>query len=113
MTKTITVSEETYEAIKSQLSEEEKVNISSLEDFVGKKIFVRTVTYHLVGKVEKVMGNLIELSDASWVADSGIFMDAIKKGELSEVEPVGQVFFNQQTIVDLYIWKHALPTEQK
>jgi len=111
--KTIQVSEDTYDKIKGQLPGEEKIDISDLQDFVGKNIFVRTVTYHLVGKVEKIVGNLVFLLEASWVADSGRFMDAIKKGELDEVEPVGDWFFNIDTMVDGGFWVHDLPTEQK
>ena len=113
MTKTLQVSEETYEKIKDQLPQDEKVDISGREDFVGKKVFIRTVTHYLVGKVDGVMGNMFELSDASWVADSGRFSSAIKDGTLDEVEPVGQVWVNVDTMVDLYIWRHNLPTDQK
>lgn len=113
MSKVLEISDETYEKIKEQLGVGEEVDISSLQDFVGKKVFIRTVTYHLVGKVKKLSGNLFELSEASWVADSGRFMNAIRDGELDEVEPVGQVWVNTQTIVDMYLWKHILPKEQK
>ena len=36
----------------------------------NKSYFIRTVTYHLVGKVAKIDGNFMMLKDASWVADS-------------------------------------------
>ena len=111
--KTITISDETYEEIKDQLKETERVDISDLQDLVGKAFFFRTVTYHLTGKVEKVFGNIIELSDAAWVADSGRFMQAIKKGELDEVEPVGQAFVSVNAITDFFPWNHVLPREQK
>ena len=83
-------------------------DINSYEDFIGKKIFVRTVTYHLVGRVEKIVGNLVFLSDASWIADSGRFRQFIKNGALNEVEPVGDWFFNLSTVVDGCEWKHGL-----
>ena len=35
----IEVSEETYEKIKGQLKEDEKIDLSSLGDMVGKKFF--------------------------------------------------------------------------
>lgn len=111
--KTIEISDETFDNIKELLTEDEKTDISNLQDFSGKKVFIRTVTYFLVGKVKKVSGNLFELSDASWVADTGRFMNAIKNGTLDEVEPVGQVWVNTNTIVDMYIWKHDLPKDQK
>ena len=47
---------------------------------IGKCYFFRTVTYHTVGKVIAVIGNFVKLSDASWIAASGRFMQAIKDG---------------------------------
>jgi len=112
--RTINISEETYESIKDQLTEEEKIDISSVEELVGKKLFLRTVTYHIVGKVEKIVGNgILQLSNASWVADSGRFMNAIKEGTLDEVEPIGNWFVNLNTVTDFGFWVHNLPKEQK
>ena len=111
--KTIQVSEETYELIREQLGEKEQIDISELDDLVGNKFFFRTVTYHLIGKVTKKIGNILELKDASWVADSGRFMNAIKEGKLNEVEPVGTAYLNLETVTDFFPWVHNLPTEQK
>ena len=111
--KTIEVSEETYEKIKEQLGDDEMKEINSLSDMVGGKYFFRTVTYHLVGEVVKCVGGFLELKNASWVADSGRFMNAIKEGTLDEVEPVGKGYVNVNTIVDFFPWKHKLPTKQK
>lgn len=111
--KTLNISDETYELIKDQLVGEEKMDVSKMEDFIGKKVFIRTVTYHLTGKIEKIVGNFFYLTDAAWIADSGRFMDAIKNGKLNEVEPVGEAFVNINSITDLFSWKHKLPTEQK
>jgi len=113
MTKTLQVSDETYEKIKSQLQEEEQKDISQLQDFVGEKLFIRTVTYHLTGKVEKIFGNMMELSNGAWIADSGRFEQAIKDGTLNEVEPVGKVFINLNSVVDMFPWTHKLPQSQK
>lgn len=113
MSRTLEISEETYEKIKEQLQADELVDVSSLDDLVGKKFYIRTVTYHLVGEVKKRMGAFLELSGASWVADSGRFMNAIKDGDLSEVEPVGTAWVNLSSVVDFFPWKHSLPTKQK
>ena len=110
---TISVSEETYEKIKDQLKVDEAIDLDDLDDLVGKKWFFRTVTYHLVGKVEKRMGNFLVLKDASWVADSGRFMNAIKEGKLNEVEPVGQALVNLSSVTDAFPWRHKLPDKQK
>ena len=111
--KAIEVSDETYEKIKDQLQDEEKIDLSVIEDMIGKSFFFRSVAYHMVGKVEKVFGNFLQLTDASWVADSGRFMQAIKNGELDEVEPTGTAFINMSGVVDFFPWKHKLPKEQK
>ena len=116
MSKTITISDETYDSIKDQLGCDEKVDINDLnylKDLIGKKWFFRTVTYHSVGKVVKITGNFLQLKNASWVADSGRFMQAIKNGTLNEVEPVGDCFVNIQSIIDFFPWKHSLPKDQK
>ena len=113
MVKTLEVSDETYEKIKAQLIEEERVDVSSYEDLKGRCWFFRSVTYHIVGKVKKVVGSWVELEGASWVADSGRFMNAIKDGTLNEVEPVGVMFLNLNTVTDFFPWKNALPKEQK
>ena len=80
---------------------------------VGKSYFIRTVTYHTVGKVVEIVNNFLILKDASWIADSGRFMRAIKDGTLDEIEPVGEMGMNLNAIVDYFPWKHALPKEQK
>ena len=113
MTKTLEISDETYERIKTQLLEDEKIDISSYDEMIGHNFFFRTVTYHLVGKVTKRIGNFFQLEQASWIADSGRFMDFIKNGEVNEVEPVGTCFVNLESVTDMFPIKWKLPTEQK
>jgi hypothetical protein len=79
----------------------------------GKKVFIRTVTYHMVGKIEGIKDGMIELSDASWIADSGRFSNALKEGTLNEVEPVGDACVSIGAVVDAFPWNHDLPTKQK
>ncbi len=105
----IEVSDEQYELI---LAEAQK-DIKSYEDLVGSKFYFRTVTYHLVGEVKKIVGRFAFLKNASWVADSGRFMQAIKDGTLNEVEPVGDAFVNLDSVTDFFPIKWKLPTEQK
>lgn len=113
MSRTIEISDETFEKIKSQLVQEGFKEINKMEDMIGEKFFFRTVTYHLTGKVKKVIGSIIELEDAAWIADSGRFMQCIKDGVLNEVEPVGKAFLNINSITDFFPWRHKLPMEQK
>ena len=109
----IEISEETYEKIKDQLTEEESICLVNYDEMIGGKSFFRTVTYHLVGKVVGRMGDFLWLENASWVADSGRFMQAIKNGQLKEVEPVGSCGVNLKAVTDFFPWKHPLPKEQK
>jgi hypothetical protein len=85
-----------------------------LPDMVGKAFYFRTVTYHWVGRVAGVFGGkFLYLTDASWIAESGRFMQAIRDGALNEVEPVGHAFVNLDTVTDFIPWVHELPTEQR
>lgn len=58
-----------------------KIISSSLDELIGKKIFLRTVTYHLLGKCVRRIENFIQLEEASWVADSGRFGTFLKTGK--------------------------------
>ena len=76
---------------------------------VGQSYFIRTVTYHLTGRVNAIVDGFLVLEDAAWIADSGRFSTAIKTGELNEVEPVEKALVNMSSITDAFLWKHALP----
>lgn len=91
---------------------------------IGEKIFVRTVTYHAVGKVAgyrhpvligetPASPTFLELEDASWVADSGRFHVALETGDLAEVERVGDMAVNLSAVVDAFPWRHELPTKSR
>lgn len=81
---------------------------------VGEKLFIRTVTYFLTGRVKSIKGNFLELEEAAWIADTGRFMGAIESGNFSEIEPVTcNVRVNIDTIVDVYEWRFDLPRVQK
>lgn len=109
--KTINISEETFEAIKDQIKEleGEVKEVTGLEDLVGEKLFIRTVTYHWVGRVKKLIGNFVELEDASCVFSSGDLGEAFKNGKLDETEYVGRHFVNLQAVSDFTPWNHKLP----
>lgn len=81
---------------------------------VGKNYFIRTVTHHYTGKLEKVTSKELILSDAAWIADDGRFMNALKEGKLNEIEPFqDDVIIGRGAVLDATIWRHALPREQK
>ena len=114
MSKKIEVSNETWQKIKDIVNADDKSwQVEELEQFVGKKLFIRTVTYHLTGRVVRIVAGFAELENAAWIAESDRFMDTIKSGKLKEVEPVGQAWVNLDAITDMFPWKHDLPQEQK
>jgi hypothetical protein len=88
-------------------------DFSSLRELIGMNLFIRTVTYHSVGQVVGIVDGFLVLAGASWVADSGRFMNALRDGTLNEVEPVGGMLVAVSAIVDIFPWKHSLPTVQK
>lgn len=112
MTKVIEISDETWLKIKDQVEQEGGKEINNYQDMVGEKFFFRGVTMYHVGEVKKVVGRFVFLKNASWIPDTGRFMQCIKEGSFNEVEPVGEVFVNMDTCVDFFPWKHSLPNKQ-
>jgi hypothetical protein len=80
---------------------------------IGESYLIRTVTYHVLGKVKSIKGNFLVMEEASWVADSGKFSVALEKGTLNEVEYVGKVIVALNAIADAYPWNNKLPKETK
>lgn len=83
---------------------------------IGKNYFIRTVTHHLTGRLIKVTPKELVLEEAAWIADDGRFHDALKTGNLNEVEPFPkdeEVIIGRGSLIDAVIWKHKLPGEQK
>jgi len=125
ITKQIEKLEEENESLKEEVSElKEQLEAVNEEDClpatstvpfqIGKKYYIRTITYHATGKVKRIKGGFLVLGDAAWIADSGRFMQAIQDGVLNEVEPVDvEMYLNIASITDAFEWKHKLPREQK
>lgn len=87
---------------------------SELPYEVGDRVFIRTVTHYHTGKINRIVGKFLVLKDASWIPDTGRFMQCVETGNLSECEPVTcEVTVNTDTIVDSYPWRHPLPRDQK
>ena len=81
---------------------------------VGDKVFIRTVTHYLTGRIKRIVGKFLVLTEAAWIADTGRFMKCIEKGNINECEPVtSDVCVNSDTIVDSYQWLFDLPKVQK
>lgn len=84
MTKTIEISDETFDRIKDQLTDEEVEEVNNLEDLVGKKYAFQCARYIYFGKVKTISATYIELTDASVVYETGELKakDASNKQEL-------------------------------
>ena len=82
---------------------------------VGKNYLVRTVTMINTGRLVQVTDQELVLEDAAWIADTGRFADALKKGSFSEVEPFpdGKVIVGRGSVIDACIISFDLPRKQK
>jgi hypothetical protein len=77
----------------------------------SEKVLIRTVTVYHVGRVVKVEGGYVHLEGASWVADTGRFGESLRTGTLNEVEYVDQVAISLSAVVDVFPWRHDLPSK--
>jgi len=94
-----------------------KEEVTNMQDEIweiGKKYLIRTVTMIEIGELIMVSEKELILKNASWVADTGRYYNALKTGALEEVEPyINKVIVGRGSIVDATIWDHELPKEQK
>lgn len=81
---------------------------------IGKAYLIRTVTHIDIGIVKEVGDKELVLSEASWIADTGRYHDALKTGNLNEVEPyINDVILGRGSIIDATLWEKDLPRSQK
>ena len=81
---------------------------------IGKNYLIRTVTMIQLGKLKKVTDKELLLSDACWVADTGLFTEALSKGTLNEVEMFQRdVIVGRGGIIDATEWLTELPKSRK
>jgi hypothetical protein len=71
MTKTLEISDETYEKIKSQLTQDEAREIKNLDELVGETYCFQCARYIYHGKVKTVNSDYIELEKAGVVFETG------------------------------------------
>lgn len=85
-----------------------------MEDLIGKKVFVRTVTHYYTGIFHSSRDGWMRLDDAAWIADTGRFSSALKTGTLGEVEPYPDTcYISAGAVVDVSEWHHDLPRSVK
>jgi len=85
---------------------------------VGHNYFIRTVTMALMGKLVGVGENELVLKDASWIADTGRYMNFLENKPTSslEVEPYPEgldVIVGRGGVIDAVEWKYPLLRSQK
>lgn len=105
-------------ATKKTVKKLSKVRIKGLVMALGSNVFLRTVTYHYLGRVIGVKDGWIMLESATWVADSGRFHIALSEGcsKMSEYEVYpgdGRTDIRLDTVVEALPWEHELPKESK
>lgn len=85
---------------------------------IGKNYLIRTVTMIQVGKLKAVYDTELLLENASWVADTDNFNEALSKGienlNGSEIEMfINDVVVGRGAIIDATIYDCNLPTKNK
>lgn len=95
----------------------QKANTENSYYKIGGNIFIRTVTHIDVGRLVAVYPNELVIEDASWIADTGRYADALKDfNKLNEVEPYPDdtpVIIGRGAIIDAHMTTQPLPRVQK
>jgi hypothetical protein len=79
----------------------------------GDKLLIRTVSYFQAGEFVEMRDGFIHLKDASWIADTGRFTEAVVTASFAEVEIFAKpVLVNVSAIVDI-TFLPSLPISQK
>ena len=79
----------------------------------GDKVLIRTVTYFQAGEFVEMKDGFIHLKNASWIADTGRFTEAVATASFSEVEIFAKpVLVNISAIIDI-TFLPSLPSVQK
>lgn len=80
---------------------------------IGANYLIRTVTMYDVGRLVGVTDQELVLEDASWVADTGRFGEALKTLKFNELEPFpsGRVIIGRGGIIDA-VKIDALPAQK-
>jgi hypothetical protein len=82
----------------------------------GAVLFIRTVTYHYVGRILDMDESFLLLECASWVASAEVRHGSLLANGLTqqtELEYIGSLYLNRSAIVDMTPWRHPLPTESQ
>jgi len=95
-------------------SSEAGCHANHIDAFIGKSVFIRTVTLYYTGRLVKVEDKFLVLTDAAWIADTGRLSEALISGQFNEVEPMpGPILVAINAIVELSEFSHPLPRVAK
>ncbi|MDE2096415.1 MAG: hypothetical protein KGL39_04155 [Patescibacteria group bacterium] len=73
-----------------------------LESLVGKKVYIRTITFHARGIVSKIEDGWVELTDAECIFDSGSFEAFLRGGKASSAQGIpGTYLVNLGAVTDI------------
>ena len=82
---------------------------------IGGVYFIRTVTHHLTGQLVSVTPQELVVKDAAWIADDGMFSEAMRTGAFAEVEPYpdGNVIIGRGSLIDARKVTFAAPRSKR
>jgi hypothetical protein len=85
----------------------------SIDNLVGRKVFIRTVTHYFIGELVGMDQQCFYLRSAAWVAETARWSDTVSKGTLNEVEPYPEdltVCVSRAAFIDIFEWDQELIT---
>lgn len=84
-------------------------------NLIGKPVMIRTVTMIYIGELVEIYPQELVIETASWIPETGRWHQFITQGLINECEPYGKspVTINRSAVLDVVVWEHPLPTEQK
>ena len=103
------------ELLKLAMSSNSESNSSELSNYVGKIVYIQTVTHYYIGEMVSVDSNFIKLEKAAWVADSGRLSEMmVDVNKINEVEmfPIKPILVGVGAIVCITEYP-TLPTQTK
>jgi len=92
-----------------------KIDLSLIDELIGKNVFIRTVTHHYTGRAVKRDSMFLKLEKAAWIADDGRFNKAMEdSSNFVEVEPYPKDkprYIGLYSILDIGELSGELPTK--
>ena len=91
-----------------------KTEFNPFSEYLGKKVFIRSVTHHYTGEVDHLVGSSAAvLTKAAWIADDGNFTNAMASAAFDEIEMYAKpVLINFGAVLDI-TEIDALPKDRK